>query len=233
MRIAVCDLDKGFLNRFKAALYRYAEEHRLDIFAECYVSGESIEQSGYYYNLIFLGYQLAGINGLDTAKKLREKKNNTTIIFISDSTDFILQAFKVSAFRCLLKSKWEAELYPLLDDFFMEKSANYPIWVKSHADTVCLCTEDIYYLEADNKYCFINLEKETLSCHRTLSQVYGALPKSNFTKINRAFVVNLNYISRYNNDAIILKNGKILHPSRNFYKSFKDEYRRFLRPYEI
>ncbi len=233
MRIAVCDLDKSFLTSFKGMLYRYAEEYRLEIFTECFISGEALMKSKSNYDLIFLSYRLAGINGLDTAKKLRENNNNTPIIFISDCTDFILEAFKINAFRCLLKSKWKDELFPLLDDFFMHQGSDYPIWIKSRDNMVCLSTGEIYYLEADNKYCFINLENETLPCHRTMARVYEALPQNNFTKINRAFVVNLNYISRYNNDTIILKNGKILHPSRNFYKSFKEEYRRFLRPYEI
>lgn len=103
MRIAVCDLDKNFLKNFKDMLYLYAGEKKIEILTECFVSGETLISNITDYNLIFLGYDLSGINGLETAKILRKKQNNAPIIFVSDYTKFVFDAFKVSAFRFLLK----------------------------------------------------------------------------------------------------------------------------------
>jgi len=66
-----------------------------------------------------------------------------------------------------------------------------------------------------------------------MARVYGTLPKNQFCKINRAYVVNFNYISAYNSDIIRLANGKDLHVSRNYYKSFKKEYKFFANPQVI
>lgn len=233
MRIAICDYDKDFLSQLKRMVYRYAELHRIDIVAECYISGESILDRSTSYNIIILGYRLLGLNGLETAIKLRENQVNSSIIFISDYTDFVFDAFKVGAFRFLPKSACEKELFSTLDDFFERLGSDYPLLIKAGEDVVCLNTRDIYYLEADNKHCYIHLKDEILTCNRTMATVYGKLPKNHFSKTNRAFVVNLNYISRYNNELIMLKNGETLHPSRNYYKSFQEEYRRFFKPYEI
>lgn len=233
MRIAICDIDKAFLSHLKKIVYRYAELNRLDIVADCYLSGESVLDRSTYYNIIFLGYELVGMNGLETAVKLRENKINSSIIFISDYTDFVFDAFKVEAFRFLPKASDETELFAVLDDFFGKLGHDYPLWIKSEDDVVCLNTGDIYYVEADNKHCRIHLKDEVLSCNRTMARVYNVLPQNHFSKTNRAFVVNLNHISRYNNEFIVLKNGETLHPSRNYYKSFKEEYRRFLKPYEV
>lgn len=233
MRIAVCDRDRAFLSKFKAMLYTYAKENNIEIFAECFIFGEGIIESDYNYNLIFLSHKLMGMSGLETAETLRKKQNDAPIIFISDCTDFVFDASKVDAFRFLMKANWEKELFPLMNDFFKKSGSSYPLLVKSGEDTVYINTDDIYYLEADNKHCFIHLESESLYCRSTMAKVYSVLPHSRFSKTNRAFVVNLNHIDRYNNEVIILKNGSNLHPSRNYYKSFKDEYRRFLRPYEI
>lgn len=40
------------------------------------------------------------------------------------------------------------------------------------------------------------------------------MPRNHFYKINRAFIVNFNYISRYNSDEIIFSNGEHVHISR-------------------
>lgn len=232
MKIAICDIDKIFLSKIKDMIYKYAAANKFEAVAECYVSGESIVDRK-DYNLIFLGYDLGGKNGLQIASNLRERGVGCPIIFVSDRTDIILETFRVQAFGFMLKSQWEQRLTPLLDDFFKKMGADYPLWVKSGEDMVCISTDDIYYLEADNKRCHIHLRDKTLISNRTMARVFELMPKNHFVKTNRAFVVNLKHIRRYNNETITLKNGETLHPSRNYYKSFKEEYRRFLRPYII
>ena len=233
MRIAICDIDKNFLTKIKNQIYKYAEFHRFEIVADCFLSGESVLKNPYAYNLIFLGYGLAGINGFETAMRLREKNINTTIVFISDFVDLVYDAFKVNAFRFLQKNNCEELLFTVLDDYFKKIGKECPLWVKSGQDIICLNTDEIYYLEADNKHCFIHLKDDTIACNHTMAKVYGTLPKNCFSKTNRAFVVNLNHISRYNNESITLKNNKVIYPSRKYYKTFKEDYRRFLRPYEL
>ena len=233
MRIAVCDLEKDFLLQFKNEIYRYAEKNRIEIVVECYLSGEGILKNCNEYNLIFLGYSLKGINGLDIATEIRKCGCDAAIIFISDFTDFIFEAFKVNAFRFLRKADWKDNLFSVLNDYMQQFGDTYPIWVKSKEDIVCISVNDIYYLEADNKHCYIHLKDGAIYCNRTMAKVFEVLPKTCFVKTNRAFVVNLNHISRYSFDKITLKNGDILYPSRNFYKSFKEEYRHFTKPCEI
>lgn len=233
MRIAICDSDKSFLTAIKNTIYRYAEFHRFEMVVECFICGENVLKNPYKYNLIFLGYKLSGINGFETAVKLRENNVTVPLIFVSEITDFIYDAFKVNAFRFLLKKDCENQLFSVLDDFFKKFGNNYPLWIKSAEDIVYLKTEEIYYLEADNKHCFIHLKDETLPCNHTMAQVFKHLPKNRFCKTNRAFIVNLNHIRRYNNENIILKNNSVLYPSRKYFKSFKEEYRRFLKPYEL
>ncbi len=224
MRIAVCDLDKQLIARLKFIIYRFAELHRLDIVIDCYLSGEGVlKKPSNYYGIIFLGYKLSGINGLDTAERLRKSGNAAGIVFISDNTDFVFDAFKVNAYRFLLKSQCDTEIEPILKDYFFKTS----ICIKIGEDNICISCDDIYFLEADNKHCFIHLRKEILNCNKTMGSIYSALPKNCFAKTNRAFVVNLKHISRYNNEIITLKNGETLHPSRNYYKSFKEDYRRY------
>lgn len=56
MRIAICDFDKDFLSHLKRIVYRYAELHRLDIVADCYLSGG--ERFGPLYQLQYNIFRL-------------------------------------------------------------------------------------------------------------------------------------------------------------------------------
>lgn len=231
MRIALCDRNKSFLKQIKNMIYKYAEAKRLDIVVDCYLSGEDMISSGESYNVFILGYGLMGANGLEIAKQLRCDNELSFIIFISDYTDFVFEAFKVRPYRFLVRPVSEQQLFIVLDELFNDYGKSYPIWLKCGEDIVCLSTYQIVYLEADNKHCLVHLENECLRANRTMACVYEKLPKYCFIKINRAFIVNADYIFKYNSDCVVLKNGESLHISRNYFKSFKEEYKEMRNPH--
>lgn len=229
MRIAICDGDTLAAENTKRTIYRYAAERNFDLFVEIYSSGTGLLKSGNDYLLIILEYHILGPNGLETAKMLRESQCRSTVIFLSDYTEFVFDAFKVSAYRFLRKPLNSEQLYSVLDDFFITYNER-PLWIKNGDDTFCLNAKDILYLEADNKNCHIALKNGKLLCKKTMARVFCNLPKNGFCKINRAYVVNFNYISAYNSDTVALTNGEKLHISRSYYKSFREEYQSFADP---
>lgn len=233
MRIAICDSDIKCAQKTKNMIYDYANKRRLELLVEIYDSSEALLESENNYLLIILDYHINGLNGLETAKQLRRKNCRSTIMFLSEYTGFIFESFKVMPHSFLLKPLGKKCFFAVLDDFFLYNPLHRPLWVKSGDDVFCFETHDIFYLEADNKNCFIGLRNGKVRCKKTMARVYGNLPKTHFGKINRAYVVNFNYITGYNNECISLVNGKTLHISRNYYKSFKDEYKSFADPHVI
>ena len=232
MRIAICDKDELLLKVIKNSVYDYAAKHRLDIVVDCYKSGEELLCSKLRYALIFLGYFLQGKNGLSIAQKIRESNNFSSIIFVSQNTDFVFQAFSVNPFRFLVPPINEEEYEAVLDDFFCKFGNDYPIWIKNREETVCLNTGEIYYLEANNKHSVVHTKKYAFNCNKTMARVYEVLPKGYFVKINRAYIVNLNSVFSYTSDEVQLKNGVRLRIGRRFLKAFKEEYRLYKNPLE-
>lgn len=233
MRIAICDSDTRCAEKTKKMIYDYANKRRFELLVEIYESSEAMLKSDNNYLLIILDYRMNGLNGLETAECLRKKDCRSTIMFLSAYTDFIFEAFKVMPYRFLPKPVEQNSFFAVLDDFFLYDPINRPFWVKSGDDIFCFKTNDILYLEADNKNCLIGLEKGKVRCKKTMAYVFEKLPKSLFFKINRAYIVNFNYICGYNRDMIKLANGENLHISRTYYKSFKVAYKNFADPHVI
>lgn len=227
MRIALCDSDMLLIQNVKKMIYTYAEKNRLDVLVDCYCYGEQLLRCEQRYNIIFLGYELAGKNGFEIALKLRECNNFSSIVFMSTNMDFVFESFKANPYRFLVPPVSSEDIYALLDDFFKKFGTDYPLLIRSQSDVVCLNTANISYLEADNKHCYIHTETEVLPCNKTMAKVFEVIPKNHFTKINRAFIVNLNYVSRYNNEEVVLTNGEKLHISRKYMRDFKSDYHFF------
>ena len=227
MRIALCDADDNAIKATKRILYEYANFRGIELLAEEYSSGTRLILNGVKYPIIILDYNLRGLNGLETARLIRKSNPDCAIIFLSSYTGFIFDSFEVSPYRFLLKPLDKGLLFSALDDFFEAQNNNRPLMIKDGGDIFCLNTNDIFYLEADNKNCFISLRNKKIRCRKTMARVYEELPHQHFGKINRAYVVNFNYISGYNSDAVTLRNGERLHVGRSYFKSFREEYSEF------
>lgn len=233
MRIALCDADTAAIKITKRILYEYANLRGIELLVEEYASGNELLINKIKYQLVILDYNTGDLNGLETARILRSCNPDCTIIFLSSYKGFIIDSFEVSPFRFLLKPLDKSLLFSALDDFFKARSDNRPILIKDGGDTFCLSANEIFYLEADNKNCFISLRNKKIRCRKTMARVYCELPKQHFGKINRAYVVNFNYISGYNRDAVTLRNGEQLHVGRCYFKSFREEFREFSDAMEL
>lgn len=233
MRIALCDADTAAIKITKRILYEYANLRGIELLVEEYASGNELLINKIKYQLVILDYNTGDLNGLETARVLRSCNPDCTIIFLSSYKGFIIDSFKVSPFRFLLKPLDKSLLFSALDDFFKSRSDNRPLLIKDGGDTFCLSANEIFYLEADNKNCFISLRNKKIRCRKTMARVYCELPKRHFGKINRAYVVNFNYISGYNRDAVTLRNGEQLHVGRCYFKSFREEFREFSDAMEL
>jgi len=222
--IAVCDDEKIIRDDLKNAVYAYSNMHRLDIIVDEYLSGEKLLSSGKEYDIVFLDYKMSGINGLETAKTLRMNNVKSTIIFLTSNPYFVFESFEVNPFRFFEKPLDTKKLYSALDKYFHTIGNDYPILLKIGRETVCVKTNDVVYLEADNKKCYVNLFAERLHCAKTMSAVVSFMPKEIFFKVHKAFTVNFNYISNYDKENIYFKNNEHVPISRKFYTEFKEAY---------
>jgi DNA-binding LytR/AlgR family response regulator len=229
MRIAVCDDDLLFQNEIKKAIYAYSNMRNLELVVDEYISGEDLLKSEHEYDVVLLDYGLGGINGLETAKILRRKNKNCIIIFLTSYSKIVYDVFEVNAFRFFEKPLDVEKLHKALDDYFTSFGDDYPILVKIGRETVCIRTNDIFFLEADNKKCFVNLESERLHCARTMASISYQLPGSIFKKVNKAFIVNINHVKNYDKEFIYFSNGIRVPASRKYLPSFKEYYRNYAK----
>jgi DNA-binding LytR/AlgR family response regulator len=224
MRLAVCDDDVRLVKRLKPVVYQYANENRFEMVIDEFFDGESLLASKSEYDMIFLDYRMKGINGMDTAKKLRERNLNCTIVFMTSYPDFVYDAFKVNAFRFCRKPVERVHIYEVMDDYFAMFGNDYPILLKHERETIQVETKQILYIEAMGKYCVIHRPKDQIRIAKLLGSVCEYLPKGNFFRAGRSFVVNFNYIAKYDREYIYMKNGDMIPQSRMYASAFKEAY---------
>ena len=111
MKIAVCDDERTVREDIAGKIEFLFPE--TDVFL--YESGNILLQSEENFDIVFLDIQMKGINGMDTAKKLRESGSDAVIIFVTALEEYVYQAFDVDAFHYLVKPFERAKFYEILN----------------------------------------------------------------------------------------------------------------------
>ncbi|NDW18467.1 DNA-binding response regulator [Dysgonomonas sp. 216] len=178
-------------------------------------------------DVAFLDINMPQINGLEFSKTLPP---NIKIIFTTAYDQYAIEGFKVNALDYLLKpinySDFLQAAKRALDWFKLADTAKTEsIFIKSGYRIEKLEYNDIQYIENQKDYVkfFIESAKDPVSSLMSMQSLEEKLPKSNFMRIHRSFIVNLDKVKTIERNCIVF--GKVYIPVS---ETYKDEFNKFL-----
>ncbi len=229
LKVAVCDdimpVACYYKEMVEAILRQLEVKGEVAVYTE---AGELLSsQTG--YEIVFLDIELSDSNGLQVAKKLRERKGHEKIIFMTNYNQYIQEAYKVQPFRYLYKSDPEEWVREAIIDALEENEERQGMLLEGDGQTRCIILDDILYVEALGDEIAIILEgKEKYIVRMTLKAIYGLL-ESRFIKCSRRVLINPRHIQAVE-DASIILNGDVEIPmSCREKKSVKQKYREYIK----
>lgn len=111
LNIAICDDDLNIVNKIKNLLEAYG---KVKFTINIYNSGEELLKIQMKFDVIFLDIDMSGIDGIETAREIRNYDKNVKIIYVTNFTDYTNLAFSVHAFGYLNKPVNKEEIYKQL-----------------------------------------------------------------------------------------------------------------------
>lgn len=230
MRVAIVEDSGESRERIYQFIERYAKETGIQIDISCYTDGIHIvdEYSG-QFDIIFCDIQMKVMDGMETARKIREKDHNVIIIFITNLAQYAIQGYEVEAIGYLLKplnyitfSMYMRRAVQILDrrgtDYLVIEHKGglkrYPL------DDICYCEHEKHYMWFHMKE---GCERELISVRELESKLQG----KSFSRCNSGCIVNLKYVQSMKNNLIVV-NGEILTVSRSKKKQFADDLTEYL-----
>lgn len=184
-------------------------------------------------DLVFLDIQMPQLSGMELVKLLPE---HTMVVFVTAYENYAVQGYKVNAVDYLLKPVSFEEFVGAVDRALQRAGASLATGAQREesdpstgaafpqtdreAGSIMVKTEyryrqipksDILYVEGLKDYVRIFVEGETRSVMTLLSMksVEHALPATDFMRVHRSYVVNLNKISMIERNRIILADRRI------------------------
>ena len=178
-------------------------------------------------DLIILDIIMPLLNGMDTAKELRQEHQSVPIIFLTSSREFAVDSYEVKALNYLMKPVDPEKLFAAMDDFTQTLHREKETFTAQTSSGFCRITlDDVDYLEAQNKLVQVCLSNNTTLEIRELfshCEEIFSLDKG-FFKCHRSYIVNLDHVDQFTKTTIHTKNGTQIPISRNNSAAFKEAY---------
>ncbi len=237
LRIAVVDDEKIIRDQMKNFIIKQGAKYDV----ESYDSGQALLKSGKMFDIIFIDIQMKGMNGIETAKKIREgnlpengqsaKCSEPVLIFITGLKEYVFDAFDVCAFHYLLKPIREekfAEVFSRAALEIKKRNNQKPpqLFIKSKG--LLLYQGSILYLESRGKKVAIHMLRETIEIYGVLNKLERQLSEC-FYRCHRGYLVNMAYVTEFDLDNIILNNGDKIYLARKKHKEFAKVYMWYLQ----
>lgn len=182
-------------------------------------------------DLIFTDIQMPNLSGMEFSKLI--KNNKAKIIFTTAFEEFALESYKVNTIDYLVKPISYPEFLTaankakqhILKDSNQVGIDDY-IFVKSDYKLIKIDLKDLIYVEGLKdylKFYTVHSEKPILTL-KSMKSLEEELPKSQFMRVHRSFIVNLKKITTIERNRIVF-GDKYIPVS----EKYKEDFLKFIK----
>lgn len=158
-------------------------------------------------DLVYLDIVMPDIDGVETARRLRELVYSGDIIFFSGTIDYAINGYDYEAMGYLVKEKTSSFR-------FAETFKRAVARVKERNSEVILlrCADNTRVIDIDSIRCFEVMKRitavyygdESFSFYSPLAKLSEELTGKNFVRIHRAYLVNLKDVAKMKMQLLIV-----------------------------
>lgn len=229
--IAICEDDLNQQQIIKALLTEigYDESFNIHIFG----SGEELIQSyadGNRYSIILLDMQMNELNGIQTAKVIKEYDSDCLFIIITSIIEYAVDGYSIGAYDFILKPIVKDKFHSVINSAVREWQNNMSrvYIIKSRDRLTSIRLSEISYIESYKNKVIIYMNDESYIDNMSITNMEKKLGKDGFIRISRYYIVNISHAKEIRVNKVILGIGKELIYSEKYRESIKKEYLNYM-----
>lgn len=233
IRLAICDDEVQCLDSTRRMIEQWSERCSIPVQIGCFDNGDALLQSirRTRTDIVFLDIMMFLLNGMDTAREIREIDKAVKIVFLTSSPEFALESYSVKANGYILKPFSDKQLSEVLNDCtaaLEEKSEH--LLLKSTDGYHKIHLHEIEYIEAQNKNVifFLRSGRSLTSTEHLRVFENKLLTKDGFFKCHRSYIISMSQVNSFSLSEIKMKSGGCVPIARGSGKAFQNAYFSFM-----
>lgn len=218
-RIAVVEDEQQYRDEVCQYIEQYATEHQLNFDVTTYTDGQEIvDDAQKHYDIIFFDIEMTKLNGMDAAKVIRERDVNVVMVFITNMAQYAIEGYEVGALDFVLKPidyyGFSFRLARALGRV-QKKQGNLEFAINTPGGIKKLNSNDIYYIEIENRFLVYHTAEGDFSQRGTLQSAEEMFQNYHFVKCNHWYLVNLKYVTEIEENIVHVAGSRLEISRRN------------------
>lgn len=217
IKFAVCDDEPVMAQEIADQLSQYMHENQLTSYCvNSFSCGQSLLESGRDFDVIFLDIQMEHLNGMETAKMLRQRENHSLLIFVTVLKECVFDAFEVEAFDYLVKPLDSNHFKRTMDRILksLRQRETKSIVVQRGTSRAVILLAEIVYCEVQGRKIYIHQSDGNIIDYYDKLDDLEQRIDGRFFRCHRSYLVNLEYVRGCDAGQVMLPQGGKIPVSR-------------------
>lgn len=218
VKIFLCDDNQEMIDRYCNMIYKFAHKNCITFSVSAFESGEALifhlAESPNQADIIYLDVLMGANNGIEIAKYLRNLGCNSEIIFLTTSEDYVFEAFDASPVQYLIKNKTSAKRFEeiLLRAISLTEVKKTEVFIcESGSTRKIIPLKEISCFEIFKRLVKVHYRGgEYFEYYGTMEQLEKQMLEKDFVRVHRSYMVNLQYVRKFQRPNLILKTGEVI-----------------------
>lgn len=221
INIAICEDEKEIACDLYKKLKIYFQQEKEEVSIFVFLGGEELLKEKQQFNIVLMDIKMSHLDGIKTARKLKEQNNHCYIVFITAFKEYVFEAFDVEAYHYLLKPVEEKKLFSVLSKIKrkLKQGFNQLLLVKKGYSYYKINFKDILYFEVIDRKIYIHTINGIFDYYEKMDVLQKQL-NYNFFRCHRSYIVHLFFVKGYENHYALMDNGEKIPVSKSFQTDF-------------
>ena len=231
IHIAICDDEKHMVDHIKALVSNFFRKKNREIHLRTFLSGKELLSYNGQIDILFLDVQMKGMDGMETARKLRADQFRGILIFITVLKEMVFQSFEVQAYDYLVKPVEEKQFEKTMERLYtsMQNASEDSLLVQKGYEGRIIREDEIVFCEVIDRKIYLNLASgEVVDYYERIENLETKLD-SHFFRCHRSYLINLKHLKGYKNGTACMDNGREIPVSRLRSKEFSSVVLQYMK----
>ena len=217
IKFAICDDEPIMVQEISNQLSQYMDGRKITPYSvTSFSNGCALLESDCNFDIVFLDIQMEHLNGMETAKMLRQRKNHSLLIFVTVLKECVFDAFEVEAFDYLLKpldsGHFKRTMDRIIRSLQQRETKNIVVQRGTSCDVILLA--EIVYFEVQGRKIYIHQRSGKITDYYDKLDDLAQRIDGRFFRCHRSYLVNIEYVRGCNAGQVILSQGNKIPVSR-------------------
>lgn len=225
LRVAVVEDNAAERKRIQDNLLALPEKMEIDTFVSgmAFAIGEMKN-----YDIVLMDIDMPGMNGIETAKRLRAVNKSAVLVFVTNMVQFAIAGYEVEALDFIVKP-----INPY--SFALKMKRAICRTAKRSEDELTVRTDNVLhrvpilsirYVEVSGHYITYHTSSGVYQEYATMKDVKERLSQHPFAQCSQSYLVNMKYITSVSREKVVVEDTPIF-ISRRMRAEFLDAVGRF------